>query len=362
MNVEEEIERLRTTAVETSHASASGGVEAVTVAPLAGPNDTQADDSLPLDASELTVVPLTSIVLGSNYSRVAGECAGGDFNALMASIGRDGLINPLTVAAREDGTFELIAGFRRHAAVVKLGWYEVPVCVRSASLTELDRVAINHCENSCRKNPSMVERAMGFLRLMEGPGQLTKEQVAIRCGIGKKEVEDCVHVYKSLSKEWRDQVVANPKERGADAGLFTDSKALAVIGCEKRIVKTGRAMAKSECDLACACAKLLPGKDVTVEAVTQLIGVARKAGVADVGGAKKVVAAWKRAAPTTHHTQIKLAWRSPEEFNAWLEWASGKFPGSRGVWALVVQTIQGGNATAVRKMLAALEPYDRDED
>lgn len=360
MNVEEEIERHGQCQLRTGD-----GVEA---GPSNDAQDTQVDDSLPLAPSELTVVPLTSIVLGSNYSRVAGECAGGDFNALMASIGRDGLINPLTVAAREGssehphGTFELIAGFRRHAAVVKLGWYEVPVCVRSASLTELDRVAINHCENSCRKNPSMVERAMGFLRLMEGPGQLTKEQVAIRCGIGKKEVEDCVHVYKSLSKEWRDQVVANPKERGADAGLFTDSKALAVIGCEKRIVKTGRAMAKSECDLACACAKLLPGKDVTVENVTQLIGVARKAGVADVAGAKKVVAAWKRAAPTTHHTQIKLAWRSPEEFNAWLEWASGKFPGSRGVWALVVQTIQGGNATAVRKMLAALEAYDRDED
>jgi ParB-like chromosome segregation protein Spo0J len=49
----------------------------------------------------------------------------GDISALAASIGRVGLINPITIAS--DGL--LLAGARRLAAVKQLGWRTVPVIV-----------------------------------------------------------------------------------------------------------------------------------------------------------------------------------------------------------------------------------------
>ena len=54
---------------------------------------------------------------------------------LIASIKRDGLLEPVTVRPVGDA-YELVGGHRRYAAVKSLGWPTIPAIVRELSDTE----------------------------------------------------------------------------------------------------------------------------------------------------------------------------------------------------------------------------------
>lgn len=65
------------------------------------------------------MVELAKIKVGKNYSRTHGI---GDITELVDSMREHGLIQPISV----DRDHNLIAGFRRVAAAVELGWVEIP--------------------------------------------------------------------------------------------------------------------------------------------------------------------------------------------------------------------------------------------
>lgn len=49
---------------------------------------------------------------------------------LQESIKKYGILNPLIVRPRQDGTYEIISGHRRKFAAEKIGYRKVPVIVR----------------------------------------------------------------------------------------------------------------------------------------------------------------------------------------------------------------------------------------
>lgn len=77
----------------------------------------------------------------------------GDLDALVASIGRDGLLQPITITP--DGL--LVCGARRLAAVRRLGWQTVNVWVRSAISGRLAHLLAEQDDNVLHKELTPLE-------------------------------------------------------------------------------------------------------------------------------------------------------------------------------------------------------------
>ncbi len=76
----------------------------------------------------------------------------GDLSYLMESIGKFGLLNPITVT--ED--LELVAGFRRLEACKALGMKEIE-CNMIPPLSKFDRLLVEADENLTRKDLTIAE-------------------------------------------------------------------------------------------------------------------------------------------------------------------------------------------------------------
>jgi ParB family chromosome partitioning protein len=102
-----------------------------------------------------------------------------DLTELAASIREHGVIQPLIVTPKPDGTFTLIAGERRWQAAQKAGLRTVPVITRQASNQELLEIAL--IENVQRADLNSLEEAEAYRQLVEEFG-LSHEAVAKRVG------------------------------------------------------------------------------------------------------------------------------------------------------------------------------------
>jgi len=102
-----------------------------------------------------------------------------DLAELAASIREHGVIQPLIVTAKPDGTFTLIAGERRWQAAQKAGLRTVPVITRQANNQELLEIAL--IENVQRADLNSMEEAEAYRQLVEEFG-LSHEAVAKRVG------------------------------------------------------------------------------------------------------------------------------------------------------------------------------------
>jgi ParB family transcriptional regulator, chromosome partitioning protein len=98
---------------------------------------------------------------------------------LAASIREHGVIQPLIVVPKPDGTFTLIAGERRWQASQKAGLRTVPVITREANNQQMLEVAL--IENVQRADLNSLEEAEAYRQLVEEFG-LSHEAVAKRVG------------------------------------------------------------------------------------------------------------------------------------------------------------------------------------
>ena len=102
-----------------------------------------------------------------------------ELEELAASIREHGVIQPLIVMPKPDGTFILIAGERRWQASQKAGLRAVPVITRKANNQELLEIAL--IENVQRADLNSMEEAEAYRQLVEEFG-LSHEAVAKRVG------------------------------------------------------------------------------------------------------------------------------------------------------------------------------------
>lgn len=101
-------------------------------------------------------------------------------DALSASIKEKGVLQPLLVRAKNDGTYEIIAGERRFRAARQAGLSEVPVIIKEMGNKEVLEVAL--VENLLRENLSAIEEAEGLQRLID---EFSHTQEALSEIIGK---------------------------------------------------------------------------------------------------------------------------------------------------------------------------------
>ena len=102
-----------------------------------------------------------------------------DLMELAASIREHGVIQPLIVTPKSDGTFILIAGERRWQAAQKAGLRTVPVITRQANNQQMLELAL--IENVQRADLNSMEEAEAYRQLVEEFG-LSHEAVAKRVG------------------------------------------------------------------------------------------------------------------------------------------------------------------------------------
>jgi ParB/RepB/Spo0J family partition protein len=113
-----------------------------------------------------------------------------DVTALSESIERLGLLQPVVVKhdKADDGSDQwiLIAGHRRLAACISLGWKTIEAVENHELVTSADRLSAQYAENVFRKDLSAYEKAQVALDLKaEG---LNQGEVAKELGLSKKEV------------------------------------------------------------------------------------------------------------------------------------------------------------------------------
>lgn len=162
-------------------------VAAPAVAPAPAPSVLQSDFSSP--AGTPLEVPIERVVPNPHQPRE--HFAHDKLEELVASIQEHGVLQPLVVTERMDGTYELIAGERRLRASRLAGKSTVPVFVRSAN--EQQKLELALIENIQRQDLDIIEEAKAYRALMD-EHDLTQEQVAKRVGKSRSQVANTLRL------------------------------------------------------------------------------------------------------------------------------------------------------------------------
>ncbi len=116
---------------------------------------------------------------------------------LANSIRVHGIIQPITVRAMGDGTYQIISGERRYRASQLATLREVPAFIRTANDQTLLEMAL--IENVQRQDLNPMEVAYSYFRLAED-FNLTQQEVAYRVGKQRPTVTNYLAVLKTSPK------------------------------------------------------------------------------------------------------------------------------------------------------------------
>jgi len=114
-----------------------------------------------------------------------------DLDDLAASIKEKGVLQPLIVRARADGTYEIVAGERRWRAAQMVQLHALPVIVREFTDIEVLEVAI--IENIQRADLNAAEEAAGYKQLMDKFGH-TQEKMAEALGKSRSHIANLLRL------------------------------------------------------------------------------------------------------------------------------------------------------------------------
>jgi ParB/RepB/Spo0J family partition protein len=114
---------------------------------------------------------------------------------LQESIKKYGILNPLIVRPRQDGTYEIISGHRRKFAAEKIGYRKVPVIIRV--LKDDEAVVSMVDSNLQREMISPSEKAFATQK----EADKRKKEIEYKQSIGKFEVQKCATL-KELTEEY----------------------------------------------------------------------------------------------------------------------------------------------------------------
>lgn len=136
---------------------------------------------------------------------------------LALSIKEHGILQPLIVAPREDGNYEIIAGERRWRAALKAGLGEIPVMIRDAHQKEKLEIAL--IENLQRDDLNPLEEAKAYDYLIKD-FNLTQEEVSKKLGKSRSKIANNLRLL-DLPLEIKE---------GLKQNLITEGHAKAILG------------------------------------------------------------------------------------------------------------------------------------
>lgn len=126
---------------------------------------------------------------------------------LQESIKKDGILNPLIVRPRQDGTYEIISGHRRKFAAEKIGYRKVPVIIR---VLKDDEAVVSMVDSNLQRKmispSSPSEKAFAYKMKYEA---IKRKAGRRKCGqvdhnLGKKSIEligeECGDSFKQVQR------------------------------------------------------------------------------------------------------------------------------------------------------------------
>jgi ParB family chromosome partitioning protein len=119
---------------------------------------------------------------------------------LAASIRESGVLQPIVVRRKGDGTYELIAGERRWRASKEVGLETIPAIIKNFSDQESLLLAL--IENIQREDLNPMETARAYTRMMKEFG-LTQDAIALKVGRDRSSVANFIrltHLHPELQE------------------------------------------------------------------------------------------------------------------------------------------------------------------
>lgn len=134
-------------------------------------------------------IAIASIERNPHQPRVHFDHA--ELENLISSIREHGVLQPIIVTPKPDGTYQLIAGERRLRASTIAGLKVIPALVREA--TELQKLELAIIENVQRADLNAVEEARAYLRLTD-EFSMTQEDIARKIGKSRPQVANIIRL------------------------------------------------------------------------------------------------------------------------------------------------------------------------
>ncbi len=148
------------------------------------------DAAIRTDTSEnLHLLPISQVECNADQPRKRFDDEA--LEELADSIGKHGVLQPLTVRRLASGYYQIIAGERRWRAARLAGLTEVPAIVIEADDRKAMELAL--IENLQREDLDPLEEAEGYKKLMDGY-QMTQEDVAERVGKSRSAVANALRL------------------------------------------------------------------------------------------------------------------------------------------------------------------------
>lgn len=116
---------------------------------------------------------------------------------LAESIKKHGVLQPLILAEKPDGTYEIIAGERRWRASKIAGLITVPAIVKKYQ--EQEKVEVALIENIQRQDLNSLEEAFAYERLIK-EFNLTQEEVSQRVGKSRSAIANTIRLLELPEK------------------------------------------------------------------------------------------------------------------------------------------------------------------
>ena len=148
------------------------------------------------------------------------DVAGPEFDELVASVRRHGILQPV-VARPVGGRYQILAGERRYRAAQAAGLVSIPAVIREVSDREALEVAL--IENLRREDLNPIERARAYARLAK-EFDLTQEQMAEAIGGSRSSIANTVRLLE-LPQE---------VQQAIDQGRLTEGHGRALLSVADR--------------------------------------------------------------------------------------------------------------------------------
>lgn len=145
--------------------------------------------NLPAEAADVQRIRIEAIV--PNRYQPRHHFPQEELAQLAASIKESGVLQPIVVRRKGDGTYELIAGERRWRASKEAGLETIPVIIKNCSDQESLLLAL--IENIQREDLNPMETARAYSRMMKEFG-LTQDAIALKVGRDRSSVANFIRL------------------------------------------------------------------------------------------------------------------------------------------------------------------------
>lgn len=158
------------------------------------------------DKAGIQNFPIESIVPNSNQPRK--DFAEDKLNALAESIKEFGVIQPIVLRAKDENSYEIVAGERRWRASQIAGLSEIPAVLRKMNDDVFAEIAL--IENLQREDLNAIEEAIAYQYMIDAH-QLTQDRLAKIIGKSRTYITNTLRLLKlspSIQKMIRDGILS----------------------------------------------------------------------------------------------------------------------------------------------------------